>query len=73
VAQRQCRGRQAPALEVGIEAWGTNIVIKINKGAALHTESLLKAYHFLQARPDIERLRAFLTLCLFWLRYSALR
>ena len=25
----------------GIEAWGTNIVIKINEGAALHTEGVL--------------------------------
>jgi hypothetical protein len=35
------------------EAWSTNIVIRINKGAAFHTEGVLKAYHFLQARPDI--------------------
>jgi hypothetical protein len=35
------------------EAWSTKIVIRINKGAAFHTQGVLKAYHFLQARPDI--------------------
>ena len=47
VAQRQYRRQQAAALETGIEAWDTNIVIGINKGAAFHTEGVLKAYHFL--------------------------